>query len=775
MYQPSQDFITKLNTYGRQFRARLTVGDTQITSIKSLVQTSGSCGADTFAIGSVFASYIDVSFSNLDIPLTGREMFLEIGLVLPDGTDEPLIEYIPMGYYTVQNPSSVTKERDQISINAVDRITTKCSGLYVPTVAFPCSIKAVLDNIATQAGVTIKCDLDTTGVIEIAMDALTYRDALGYIAGLLGGFCYADRDGDIKIAAYPTEPSETVGKDRFQGLSMSDTPYMVEMLTAVVSEGGTDADGNEVEGVSYSEGSGNGLTISNPYMTKALFDAMKSRVIGYSFYSGTASFLGNPCLDPEDAVTMVNYADKEFFFPCMSITQDFDGGLTTTISTPGVASSDETVKGPTQKTVEQLLTDMVLAKEVIAKKISTDQADIKFANIDFSNIGKAAIEQFFATSGLIKNVVVGDQTITGELVGVTIKGDLIEGGTVKADKLVIKGEDGLYYKLNVDALGETTASSDDKYQNGLDGSVIIAKSITATKIDVKDLVAFGATIGGFKIGDNAIYSGVKETVDNTTRGTYLDKDGQVAFGDGNNYIKYLKDADGNYHLLVSASEIILGTGKTVEETINDIQIGAKNLIRNSNNLIYPDYGFADPSLIVTDDGEGNVDVQSDVVDFGDDGDSGVILTSELYDISDDGAGTATIDKKDGESVQKSPEMSTLTMGGKTYEIVDKYARDEIERLTNLPTRYTKLPDDGVLVVDGMYFLGELTSLTFGLPDAKNGDMIYITFSSGSRATALSISTTNHTGLEHLSIKDNASYELIGLYNTDKWVFVTNEV
>lgn len=775
MYQPSQDFLTKLNTYGRQFRARLTVGDTQITSIKSLVQTSGSCGADTFAIGSVFASYIDVSFSNLDISLTGREMFLEIGLVLPDGTDEPPIEYIPMGYYAVQNPSSVTKERDQISINAVDRITTKCSGLYVPTVVFPCSIKAVLDDIATQTGATIKCDLDTTGVIETAMDALTYRDALGYIAGLLGGFCYADRGGNIKIAAYPTESGETVGKDRFQGLSMSDTLYKVEMLTAVVSEGGTDADGNEVEGVSYSEGSGDGLTISNPYMTRALFDAMKSRVIGYSFYSGTASFLGNPCLDPEDAVTMINYADKEFFFPCMSITQDFDGGLTTTISTPGVASSDETVKGPTQKALEQLQTDMVLAKEVIAKKITADQANIKYANIDFSNIGKAAIEQFFATSGLIKDVVVGDQTVTGELVGVTIKGDLIEGGTVKADKLVIKGEDGLFYKLNVDALGETTASSDDKYQNGLDGSVIIAKSITATKIDVKDLVAFGATIGGFKISDNAIYSGVKETVDNTTRGTYLDKDGQVAFGDSNNYIKYLKDADGNYHLLVSASEIILGTGKTVEETIDDIQIGARNLIRNSNNLIYPDYGFADPSLVVTDDGAGNVDVQSGVVDFGDNGDGDVILTSELYDISDDGEGTATIDKKDGESVQKSPEMSTLTMGGKTYEVVDKYARDEVERLTNLPTRYTKLPDDGVLAVDGMYFLGELTSLTFGLPDAKNGDMIYVTFSSGSRPTALQISTANHTGLEHLSIKDNASYELIGLYSTGKWVFVTNEV
>lgn len=34
---------------------------------------------------------------------------------------------------------------------------------------------------------------------------------------------------------------------------------------------------------------------------------------------------------------------------------------------------------------------------------------------------------------------------------VTIKGDLIEGNTIVADKLVMKGDDGLFYKLNISA------------------------------------------------------------------------------------------------------------------------------------------------------------------------------------------------------------------------------------------------------------------------------------------------------------------------------------
>ena len=138
-----------------------------------------------------------------------------------------------------------------------------------------------------------------------------------------------------------------------------------------------------------------------------------------------------------------------------------------------------------------------------AEKLSVTDADIKYANIDFTNIGTAAIEHFYATSGLIKDVVIGDGTITGELVGVTIKGDLIEGGTVVADKLVIKGDVGLYYKLNTD--GVTTEAEQTEY-NSLSGTIIAAKSITASKINVQDLVAFDATIGGFNITESSIYS-----------------------------------------------------------------------------------------------------------------------------------------------------------------------------------------------------------------------------------------------------------------------------
>lgn len=205
-------------------------------------------------------------------------------------------------------------------------------------------------------------------------------------------------------------------------------------------------------------------------------------------------------------------------------------------------------------------------KDLKANKLSAADIQGQFATIDFANIGKAAIENFFSKSGMISDLVVGEGTVTGKLVGVTIIGDLIEGGTVKADKLVIKGNDGLYYKLNTD--GVKTETEQTEY-NSINGSVILAKSITATKIDVKDLVAFGATIGGFHITDDAIYSGVKETLTNTTAGLYFNKDGQIVIGDASNYVKYYKNDGDKYTLEISADSILLGSEKKSIETMVD--------------------------------------------------------------------------------------------------------------------------------------------------------------------------------------------------------------
>jgi glycerate kinase len=125
----------------------------------------------------------------------------------------------------------------------------------------------------------------------------------------------------------------------------------------------------------------------------------------------------------------------------------------------------------------------------------------------------------------------------------------------------------------------------------------------------------------------------------------MDSQGQVAFGDGRNFLKYYKDQNGEYRLEISAASVRLSTtNKTIEETVDDavsgIGVGARNLIRNSANLIFDNYYFSG-TLIATDNGAGKV-IISCGASATHDGNSGVIIrTSAAVNNGDDGNVTIT--------------------------------------------------------------------------------------------------------------------------------------
>ena len=239
----------------------------------------------------------------------------------------------------------------------------------------------------------------------------------------------------------------------------------------------------------------------------------------------------------------------------------------------------------------------------VINALKSSTLDTGYAKIDFANIQMAAVQKLFTDSGIIKDLVVQEGAITGELVGVTLKGDLIEGNTIVADKLVIKGSDGLYYKLNTN--GETIESNQTS-ENSLNGQVIAANSITASKIQVTDLVAFGATIGGFDITDSSINTHLKTSIDSSTNGIYLDSDGQMAIGNDINHIKYYKDENNNFILDVRLDKLYLGSSQqTADQQFQGmVEISANNLTSvfktsGGSNLLRNSVGYAGTDFWLT--------------------------------------------------------------------------------------------------------------------------------------------------------------------------------
>lgn len=247
-------------------------------------------------------------------------------------------------------------------------------------------------------------------------------------------------------------------------------------------------------------------------------------------------------------------------------------------------------------------------KVLDAEKVSTKDLEAEYANINFANITEAAVKKIFSDYGVIKELIIEEGTVVKELVGVTLKGDLIEANTLKADKLVVKGSDGLYYKLNIEAGAvASTEVTEQELQNGLHGTAIIAKTITAEKIRVDDLVAFGATIGGFHITTNSLYSGVKSSAANTTRGIYLDNDGQVVFGDDTNYVKFYKDVDNKYKLDISAASIRMSsTNTTVDSIIQRAEDAANKVDELKDKIEAGNFAGEDATVLRIDSSRGTV-------------------------------------------------------------------------------------------------------------------------------------------------------------------------
>ena len=217
---------------------------------------------------------------------------------------------------------------------------------------------------------------------------------------------------------------------------------------------------------------------------------------------------------------------------------------------------------------------------------------VKFADIDFANIGEASIRNLFTKSGMIEHLTIKEANTTGALVAVTIKGDLIDANTLKAETLILRGDDGLYHEINLVAgkFTETEVVPDDK----IHGSVIAANSITANQIYVTDLSAFGAKIGGFVIDDYSIHSDLKDSVNNLSQGIFLNSDGLMSVGDESNYIKFYEDETDEskkYKLEISADSIKFNVGndsKTMSDLVeSEQQLSNKiDVVQEKTNYIY---------------------------------------------------------------------------------------------------------------------------------------------------------------------------------------------
>lgn len=592
----SKAFDDTINACSRTMRAKLVYGDeiidTGIQSVKLLAQANSN--TDTIDIGGAVSAYIEVALHNPPSMVTGKEYTLYIGTLLPDGT----VEYCPMGLFTSQKP----KEDDGlVSFTAYDRMVSKMEYPYFTDIKkFPADGKVILQEIGAKSGVPIDISNLSDGIMvdwrtvyndtdtetkAAPFNGYTYREAVMYLAQMYGKFAVVNRTGTVEFRWYTDAAYDVPANRSFDDIISAETVYELQKITCTVGENTLTA-GSGVTGVS----------IENALMTQEILNGVYQQIGKFTYLPTTVSWLGDPRIDLGDIVTVYKRDGTPIKVPVMSITQDFDGGLTTAVGSYGnTEESEDKAKGPTAKAIDRVYSELFLVKEVIAGKVSANYleanyATIKqldavearidkivttditaeyleanYAQIDMANVDTAVIRQGFlenlmVSQGLIANKVVGGEIVaTDVLTGVRIYANDIVAGTLSVERLILRGsEESLVYALNnsgglesaaVDTLNgdiitDRTITADkivaesitsqeidvhDLVVTGLIGANAIttenlaAGAVTAEKISVADLYALNAKIGGFTIGQIAIYNGTNSKT-SLVPGIYLGTD-----------------------------------------------------------------------------------------------------------------------------------------------------------------------------------------------------------------------------------------------------------
>lgn len=479
----SEQFATTIRSPSRTFNLRLKINGKWIDAgFKKMSYETASTSDEGIQIGSAVAAKIELTVKRINELFENTEIPIDIGLKLPSGK----YEYIPLGFFTAEHP---TLDQATTTFTAYDRMM-KTTGVYVSELTYPASAESVLKEISTGCGVPCNVSGLNGITIDTAPVGYTYREVIGYIASLAGGFACVDRTGTIVIKWYE-DNGYTINESRIMTFEKNESDYHLDYLTCNV-------DSN----TSFTVGSGTlGITFDNPLMTEEKLNSVYKKVRGFAYRGASLKTLGDIRLDPWDIVT-VEETGETYKIPVMNITQEYDGGLAMTITAYGKTETETETdyKGPSTKLAERTYAEMMLTKELVAKKVDAEwvkantvtaetivsvnnelqyiknnylksnEADIKFATIEEEKVIKSDIEQLnvkYEKVGILDGDVAGIKTLmfgssTGESITTDFANSVVSMiGTAQIKDSMIDSLDAKKIKaLDIDTTDVTVHSKD---------------------------------------------------------------------------------------------------------------------------------------------------------------------------------------------------------------------------------------------------------------------------------------------------------------------------
>lgn len=476
MYQSTNAFKNLVLQDSRTFKSKITYGDATITNAKSIKLTGGSEGEDDFSLGSTVSQYITVTIPDPGKAIEGNELLVQIGMDV-GGT----VEYIPMGYFTAGKPQ---KDEEQIEFTAYDRML-KLETPFSMDGSSTDSV-SVLKKIQEITGVTVATANLPTASMAVPK-GYSCREVLSYVAQLYGCFAICNRKGQIELHKY-VDSGYKVGTGRYwDTFEHNDYSFAVEKLTCFT---GQDKNGKDI---SISSGSGTrAVTFSNPFMTQAILDDVMKKLSDFSYMPGSLRMLGDPRLDPWDAITVEDRNGKSYKVPLMKLEWEYDGGFTDSVEAVGLSEEETNAnyKGPSTKEMERYYAQLVMIDQAMINKLDVDTARITYATITNLNAVNASVQKLEVEVGNFKQLTATDFSAVNAKIGI-LENDY---GNIK---VLLSGSAGIGDLQNIHLTTKNAVIDSALIKNAVIQTVTVGDLLSGTISTNKFIIA--SDDGGIKI------------------------------------------------------------------------------------------------------------------------------------------------------------------------------------------------------------------------------------------------------------------------------------
>jgi len=349
MYQVSETFAAAMKS--RPYIARITldgVDTLQGDAVREIIFRRGAnADPDMLTLGSAVAGSVELTLDQalVGCPIEKRELFVELGMELASGK-----EWIPMGKYTAQDPVA---DDGVLTVTALDALGAKLDVPYEPLEGFDfasgVSSTGLLAALCARRGVSV----DTAGLERIALqgspEGFTERQIVGFISALYGGFAQVDRQGVLRICRYTKSPLRVTEDDYYEdGLEKAVYGFTAGWIKCYNPA-------TELNMFLGDMDAPQGIRLESIWMPTNVLAGLWEQLEGYTYRPvPSLSFLGDPRIDPGDILTLEDAAGASASVPVMTLTQEYDGGLITTITAPGQAVTEDRA-GPTRQAILRTL------------------------------------------------------------------------------------------------------------------------------------------------------------------------------------------------------------------------------------------------------------------------------------------------------------------------------------------------------------------------------------------------------------------------------------